>query len=110
MSHAPFNSFSEFWPEYVRHHASPTSRALHFVGSTLVLLLAAAAPFSSWSLLALVPVVGYGFAWTGHFLFEGNRPATFHHPLWSLVADWKMWALTLAGRMGSEVERAKRAG
>jgi hypothetical protein len=42
----------------------------------------------------------------GHFFVEHNRPATFKYPLWSFGADWKMWALSLAGRLGPELERA----
>jgi hypothetical protein len=50
-----------------------------------------------WWLLAM-PLVGYGFAWVGHFVFEKNRPATFQYPLWSLMGDWRMWFETLIGR------------
>ena len=50
-----------------------------------------------WWLLAM-PLVGYGFAWVGHFFFEKNRPATFKYPLWSLMGDWRMWFETLVGR------------
>jgi hypothetical protein len=51
-------------------------------------------------------MLGYGFAWVGHFFIERNKPASFNYPLWSFRADWKMWALILAGRMNVEVERA----
>ncbi len=49
-------------------------------------------------LLAL-PVIGYGFAWVGHFAFERNRPATFQYPLYSLMGDWVMLKDMLTGRI-----------
>jgi hypothetical protein len=58
-----------------------TCRRLHFIGSSLVLGALAAAIISAdarW--LIAMPVIGYGFAWVGHFAFEKNRPATFRHP------------------------------
>jgi hypothetical protein len=49
--------------------------------------------------LAGVPLCGYGCAWIGHFAFEKNRPATFRHPLYSLMGDWVMFADALRGRV-----------
>ena len=45
-----------------------------------------------------MPLVGYGFAWVGHFFFEKNRPATFQYPLWSLMGDWRMFFETVTGK------------
>ena len=101
-------SFEEFWPYYVSEHWKPATRALHITGTTLslgCLLLAAAR--SPWWLLA-APLFGYAFAWVGHFFVERNRPATFTYPLWSLRGDFRMFRLTLLGRMGPELERAGR--
>jgi len=102
-----FGSFAEFWPFYVREHLDPRSRALHVAGSALVLVaLMLALTVSAWWLLVM-PVIGYGFAWVGHFVFEKNRPATFTHPLWSLIGDWKMFWFTVTGRMGAELDRVR---
>ncbi|PCE27450.1 hypothetical protein BWP39_02825 [Paraburkholderia acidicola] len=96
---AKFNSFREFYPFYLSEHQNLTCRRLHFVGSTLVLCIAAFAIITGqlrW--LWLIPVVGYGFAWVGHFFFEKNRPATFNHPFYSLLGDWVMYRDILLGR------------
>ncbi len=103
-------SFEDFWPYYVREHSTSGCRRLHFIGSTLGLgcLISAFATANLW-FIPLGLVLGYGFAWAGHFLIEHNQPATFQYPLWSFRADWKMWGLMLIGRMQTEVERAMRA-
>ena len=44
-------------------------------------------------------------AWISHFGIEKNKPASFKYPLWSFIADMKLWALMLTGRMGAEVHR-----
>ncbi|CAF1221331.1 unnamed protein product [Adineta steineri] len=38
-----------------------------------------------------IPVIlGYSFAWIGHFFFEHNKPATFIYPSFSLMGDFHM--------------------
>ena len=87
-----FETFAEFYPFYLSEHANRTSRRLHFIGTSLALvLLIAAATTSIWWLVALAFVQGYVFAWVGHFFFERNRPATFEYPLFSLMGDWRLW-------------------
>lgn len=106
MSADRFENFAEFWPFYVREHSRPATRFWHFFGTTLALgLLAAATAMRLWWVLLAVPACGYAFAWLSHLLIEKNRPATFSYPLWSLLADFKMWGLIACGRMGAEVTR-----
>ncbi len=102
MSEEKFKSFSEFYPFYLSEHANSSCRGLHYIGSSLVLaLLGYVLATGSWMLLWLLPVIGYGFAWIGHFVFEKNRPATFQYPLWSLIGDWVMLKDFLTGRLSS---------
>lgn len=102
-------TFEDFWPYYLREHSRPRTRALHYVGTTLVVGIAIYAALSgNWAWLLVLPVAGYGFAWLAHFAVEKNRPATFTYPLWSLAADFRMWWLWLTGRLGPELSKALR--
>ena len=102
-------TFSDFWPYYVRQHASPGTRILHAIGSVLaVATLAVALVVNLWILVA-VPIVGYAFAWYAHFFVEHNKPATFGHPFYSLAADYRMLFLMMAGRMNDEVRKFTQA-
>ncbi|MEO7092778.1 MAG: DUF962 domain-containing protein [Polyangiales bacterium] len=111
MSDKPeMKTFEEFWPYYVKAHSHKSNRRLHFAGTSAAMGLVAASVITRrWWLAALAPVVGYGCAWVGHFLVEGNVPATFGHPLWSFQADFIMWKKTLEGSMDAEVERVLAA-
>jgi len=93
-------TFAEFYPFYLDEHTNRTSRRLHFVGSSigLVLLTTAATTGNGW-LIPLSFLQGYAFAWVGHFFFEHNRPATFKYPLFSFMGDWRMWWDILRGRI-----------
>jgi len=102
-----YTNFSEFWPFYLREHSLPRTRALHYIGTTLVIAIAIyAAVAGQWLWLLAMPLAGYFFAWIAHFTIEKNRPATFTYPLWSLYADFKMWFCWLTGRLGSELDKA----
>ena len=95
-----FPTFKAFYPYYLEEHSNVNCRRLHFVGSWLVLAVIVLAIWqrSAWWLL-LMPLIGYGFAWVGHFFFEKNRPATFRHPIYSLMGDWMMFLDILRGRV-----------
>jgi len=95
-----YASFEEFYPFYLEEHANVTCRRLHFVGSTLVLITLASVVYQqAWVYLWLLPVIGYGFAWVGHFFFEHNKPATFKYPLYSFIGDWVMFKDILTGKI-----------
>jgi len=100
-------NFAEFWPFYLQEHAKPETRYLHYVGTALVIALAIFALVTQrWVLLALMPVAGYFFAWVAHFFVEKNKPATFTHPLWSLISDFKMFFHAVTFTLKPELEKA----
>jgi hypothetical protein len=91
-SEGRFETFTDFYPFYLSEHTHRTSRRLHFVGTSLALVLLISALLSRfWWLLAVALIQGYAFAWVGHFFFEHNKPATFRYPVFSLMGDWRLW-------------------
>jgi hypothetical protein len=95
-----FRSFREFYPHYLAEHSRPATRRLHFFGLLGVAAVLGSALWTGrWMWLLAIPVVGYGLAWIGHFAFERNRPATFRHPLYSLLGDLAMFRDMVVGRI-----------
>jgi hypothetical protein len=101
------DTYGQFWVHYLRQHARPETRAVHYAATLGGLLIFGIGLASrQWLLLPIAPLMGYACAWIGHFAIEGNRPATFRHPFWSLLCDFRMLFLFLAGMLGPELERA----
>jgi len=99
-------SYAEFWPRYLKAHAQPGTRLIHFLGTGLALAcLLWAAIAQDWRPLIAAPILGYGFAWAAHLMIEGNRPETFGHPFFSLFSDLRMLFLWTTGRLDGELVR-----
>lgn len=94
-----FHSLRDFYPFYLSEHQNPISRKLHFLGTGLVILaFAAFLVCLHGAFLVAIPIIGYGFAWVGHYFFEHNRPATFEYPLYSLASDFILFFDILRGK------------
>ena len=95
-----YQTFHDFYPYYLTEHSNQTCRRLHFVGTSLVIgcFVYFLATLNPWVLLAM-PLMGYGFAWVGHFFFEHNKPATFKYPFFSLMGDFVMYKDIATGKI-----------
>ena len=104
-----FASYDEFFNFYLEQHSDPRNRALHAIGTTLgvAVLVGAFLTGHPWYALLFFPI-GYGFAWTGHFVLEKNKPATFGHPFWSFISDFRMIGLMVTGRLGKKYKKQRR--
>ena len=95
-----YTSFKEFYPFYLNQHSKPGTRLLHFLGSWCALFCLGALAYSGdiwW--LPTGFLLGYGFAWTGHFFIEKNKPVTFKYPLYSFLGDWVMFGQLITGKI-----------
>ncbi|MBC5766952.1 Mpo1-like protein [Ramlibacter albus] len=95
-----FQSFADFYPYYLSEHANRTCRRLHFVGTSLgTACLVTLLVTRDWWWFPIGLLVGYAFAWTGHFFFEKNRPATFKRPFYSFMGDYVMYKDIWTGKI-----------
>lgn len=98
MSTLPL-TFAEFYPRYLREHSRRGTRVLHFIGTSLFIsCLVLLGVTGQWLWLPVGIIAAYGFAWVGHFFVERNRPATFQHPWYSLLGDFRMYVDLWSGR------------
>jgi hypothetical protein len=101
------SSFTEFWLHYLKAHAHPGTRALHYVGTATaaVGILGGIITLNPWIAVCGI-VCAYTLAWLGHFVIERNRPRIFQHPVWSLFGDLRMLGLWAVGRLNAQLRRA----
>ncbi len=109
MAEKKYKTFWSFYPYYLNEHKNVTSRTLHFIGTLLLIAcLIAGIITGKWILFIIIPFVGYGFAWVGHFFFEKNKPATFTYPLYSLGSDFVMFWHILTRQIGKKINNADK--
>jgi len=100
MKDKQYQSLKAFYPYYLSEHKNKICKRLHFIGSLLVLVVLVTTLITAkYTWLWSLPIIGYGFAWVGHFFFEKNRPATFTYPLYSFLCDWIMFKDILIGKI-----------
>lgn len=89
--------FNDYYQHYLSLHQNKWCRRLHVLGQMTTLfylgLVLTLCFISSWwflPLLVFLPFIVYPFAWSGHFLFEHNKPAAFSNPWMAKLSDWVM--------------------
>lgn len=105
----PDKDFNSFYLYYLSEHRKAMTRAFHFFGTFLVLILFIYGCFISWKAFLLMPLAGYGFAWLSHVFIERNKPATFTHPWWSLKSDFIMFRDIINGNIRKKMQEAQDA-
>jgi len=105
-----YKNYNEFFEFYVSQHADARNRWLHVLGTLmgLAVLFGAFLWSHPWYALLWIPT-SYSFAWIGHLLVEGNRPATWKHPWWSFISDFRMVYLMVTGGLRPWLERTASA-
>lgn len=96
----PPQNLNEYYAYYLTLHTNKNCRRLHVLGqiSTIAYVILTLLYGHPIMLLA-TPFIVYPFAWTGHFLFEKNKPAAFTDPVKAKICDWIMLKDILIGRI-----------
>ena len=100
MIDTKFTSFKKFYPYYLSEHKLKINKILHIIGSLSGLIFLIIILYSkNYTYIPLSFLIGYTFAWIGHFVFEKNKPATFKYPIYSFMGDWVMLKDVLTGKI-----------
>lgn len=92
--------FNEYYEYYLSLHQNLVCRRLHFVGQLFTISFSALVLYEwYWYLIPVIPFVIYPFAWSGHYFFEGNKPAAFKNPFYAKISDWLMFRDILVGKI-----------
>ena len=100
--------YKDYWPQYLREHSHPLTRASHYIQTSLGGL---AILYAIWTLnilmLAGTLIVIFIWALLTHLLIEKNKPAAATHPFWwSVLNDIRMLFHFLTGTLKPELRRA----
>ena len=84
-------TLKEKYNKYLEYHQNENNRELHYIGNvvTFIFVVWMIVLGAYWWLL-LAPFIIYPFAWTGHLVFEKNKPVAFKTPVTSKLCDWIM--------------------
>lgn len=95
-----YKTFAEFYPHYLKQHSHIMCRRMHFLGTCAAIALSLLFFFTgNLVILGLIPLIGYGLAWSGHFMFQNNHPLSLRYPIYSMGGDFKMFWDILRGRV-----------
>lgn len=93
-------SLKQYYRQYLQLHQDPRCRRLHVAGNVVTLLYMYICVANFWWVpLCAAPLVVYPFAWTGHLLFEKNKPAAWASPVRAKLCDWWMTWDILRGQI-----------
>tara|TARA_Y100001963_G_scaffold131030_1_gene187896 strand:+ start:181 stop:489 length:309 start_codon:yes stop_codon:yes gene_type:complete len=89
-----------YYKYYLNLHTNPKCRLLHFIGQIVTIIFTIDVLYNGWwYLIPVIPFVVYPFAWSGHYFFEGNKPAAFSNPLYAKISDWLMFRDIILGKL-----------
>tara|TARA_R100001082_G_scaffold6667_2_gene4242 strand:+ start:1241 stop:1534 length:294 start_codon:yes stop_codon:yes gene_type:complete len=89
----------EYYEYYLTLHQNKWNRRLHALGQVCTIVFVMWCLNNSLLFLLLAPFVVYPFAWTGHIVFEKNKPAAWSKPLFAKLCDWIMLKDMIIGRL-----------
>lgn len=99
-------TIKEYYEVYLSLHTNKYCRRMHVLGQLvtvcfIISVIASAVVNNSSDVVFLLvsPFIIYPFAWTGHAIFERNKPAAWSNPIKAKICDWLMLYDILRGKI-----------
>ena len=94
-----YTNIKEFYQLYLSKHQHTLNRVLHFIGTGLMgLCFITAMLFHNVIFFALMPILGFGLGWVGHYAFEKNHPFRIKYFFFVVACDFIFFGDLIMGR------------
>jgi len=95
-----FQSFDEFYDEYIKYHQNIWNRRIHLCGWIFAFLIFCWAIISQFYFAVFIaPLVGLLTIWFGHYWIEPTNTIEFKYPLLTALANIRMFISMLFGKL-----------
>ena len=95
----------EFWPRYLEEIRNPVMRRAHLAASFLaVYFIFRFLVLLEVGSLIFAPIVLFGIVFAAHKIITDTKPLLFEQPIFSVLAEFKVFALWCAGDLKRTME------
>lgn len=95
-----FRNFDEFYQYYLESHSNVWNRRMHLFGwvAGISMGIWSVQTYNLW-MLPIAVAFGLGIALLGHYFMERNDSVVFKFPMWTTLADIRMFSDMARGRL-----------
>lgn len=95
-----FNTFNEFYSYYLSQHSKMFTKIFHYLAVIyMILIVIYVLQTGKERFLWYIPIGGFGLQAFSHFVFERNTPTFYRHPLYTLLADLRLFGELSIGKV-----------
>lgn len=95
-----YSDFNEFYTFYLSQHSKLFTKIFHYLAVVyMVFVIIYVIQTGKERFLWYIPIVGFGLQALSHILFERNKPTFYKNPIYTLLADLRLFGELSIGKV-----------